>query len=370
MSRALRRESAYLLLLGAAALLAAGRRRTAGGAAALAALLRLWPSAGRPLRDDVVVITGGSRGLGLALATRFLAEGARVALLARDNDELHRARMRLAPAPGQVVTVRCDVTKPEEMKTAVECVLRSFGRIDILVNNAGTIVVGPFETMGREDFDALLKLSVHAVVAGVKAVLPSFRRQGGGHLVNICSFGGKVGIPHMSPYCVGKFALAGLSEALAVDLARDNVRVTAVYPSVMRVGSPIQAVFKGDAPREYGWFAFTSLLPGLSVSAGTAARRIVRAVRHGDQEIVFPTPARLAVLFHALFPQFYALAQRIGASFFPQGRSSEALTGAASRHWAEHQPWFRPLASRAHKLEERWNQRQRFNPRFNMGLDS
>src|SRR3954468_15395429 len=100
----------------------------------------------------VVIITGGSRGLGLLLARRFRAEGARVALLARNADELQRAAMSLDPEKRKVLPILCDVTNPANVISAVDIVLRHFGRIDVLINNAGIIQVGPVEHMSLGDF--------------------------------------------------------------------------------------------------------------------------------------------------------------------------------------------------------------------------
>ncbi len=357
MRRALRREISTLLLATAGALALRRPSRLAAGLALGAAALRWWPSAGRDLRNRVVLITGGSRGLGLALAECFLSHGAFVALLARDEDELQRAEARLNRVyPGHILTAACDVTEAAEFGRALRKVRRMLGRVDILINNAGIISVGPLETMTREDFDKMLELSVHAVVQTTQQVRPMFLERGGGHVVNICSVGGKVGVPHMAAYCAGKFALSGLSTTMAAELGAENIYVTTVYPGVMRVGSPIQGEFKGDPRREYGWFATGSLVPGLSISAKGAASRIVDAVRQRDAEVMFPLSARAAAFGEANFPEISALLRGRAARFFPDGGDESITRGMDSRDWLEERWWFRPFRKWPRRLERRWNQ--------------
>ncbi len=263
MNRGIRRELALLAGLASAGCWLTRRKKWARTLAAGAAALYFCPTVGYTFRNRAVVITGSSRGLGLALAEQFLREGARVALLARDPEELDRAQaLLLQRVSGQVFTLSCDVTKPAEVKRAFEQIEGVFGRIDILVNNAGSIAIGPLETMERDDFEAILDLQVHAVVETTRTVLPIFRAHGGGRIANICSIGGKIAVPHMSTYCAAKFALAGLSAVMAAELAPQNVVVTTVFPGMMRVGSTGQAVIKGDHEKEYAWFALGAGIPG------------------------------------------------------------------------------------------------------------
>ena len=357
MNRGIRKELA--LLTGAAALgCLLGRKKRWARALALGALgLRFFPSLSYSFQNRSVVITGSSRGLGLALAEEFLRHGARVVLIARDADELDRAQELLQQrASGEVFTIPCDVTQPAELRRAFEQVEGVFGRIDILINNAGSIVIGPLESMERADFQALLDLQVHAVLDGTQAVLPLFRQHGGGRIVNICSIGGKIAVPHMSAYCAAKFALAGLSSVMAAELAPRNVVVTTVFPGLMRVGSQGQAVIKGDHEKEYAWFAVGDVIPGASVSAEYAARTIVSGVRAGDAQVIFPTTSKLAVLGQAAFPELYAFALRTAARFFPEGQSFEKRTGAESSQWLEEQSWYSFFRSKVEAAKKKGNQ--------------
>lgn len=258
--------------------------------------------------DRVVVVTGGSRGLGLEMSRIFVREGAHVVLLARDRAELYRAREELSRLPGrsEVVTLAVDVSQDDEVQRAVEQVVERFGRVDVLVNNAGVIDVGPLEHMVVGDFERSLAVHLWGPLYTMRAAIPYMRRQGGGRIVNIASVGGLVAVPHLAPYSAGKFALVGLSDAVRAELSADNIRVTTVCPGLMRTGSHLRAGFKGQQSAEFTWFALSAAPPGVSMNAARAARRIVEACRYGDRTLVLGAPARLAQIFQALFPRLTA----------------------------------------------------------------
>jgi short-subunit dehydrogenase len=127
-----------------------------------------------------------------------------------------------------------------------------------------------------------------------------------GRIVNVASIGGKVAVPHLLPYSAGKFALVGLSDGLRAEVARYGVTVTTVCPGLLRTGSHLNAEFKGQHDKEYAWFALGNGLPGFSMSAETAARKILAACARGDAEAVLGWPAQLAAAARALFPNLVA----------------------------------------------------------------
>ena len=272
-----------------------------GGLVAARALVR--GRGGYELAGKTVLITGGSRGLGLVLAREFAREGARVAVCARDPEELERARADLAGRGAEVYAVPCDVTDRDQVGEMIDMVSRHFGEIDVLVNNAGVIQVGPVEVMTLEDYEQAMRVHFWGPLYTMLAVLPSMRRRGGGRVVNISSIGGKIGVPHLVPYSASKFALVGLSDGMRAELQKDGVVVTTVCPGLMRTGSPRNATFKGRHRDEYAWFAISDSLPVTSIGAERAARQIVSATRRGDAELVISTQAVLAVKFRALFPE-------------------------------------------------------------------
>jgi NAD(P)-dependent dehydrogenase (short-subunit alcohol dehydrogenase family) len=251
----------------------------------------------------VVLITGGSRGLGLVLARQFCAEGARVALLARNPDELARAREELVQQRGgEVLAISCDLLDRAQIDAAVQNVVDQFGGLDVVINNAGIIEIGPLEHMRREDFQRAMNLHFWAPFDLIMQALPHLRRRGGGRIVNIASLGGRMAVPHLAPYCASKFALVGLSDALRAELARDRIHVTTVTPGLMRTGSQGNAKFKGDHEAEYTWFSLSTELPFVSISAKRAAAQIISACRRGLPSLTIPLISRATILGNALFP--------------------------------------------------------------------
>ena len=261
--------------------------------------LRSWRAldfAGR-----VVLITGGSRGLGLILARLFSDEGAKLVLLARDETELTRAKTELEQSGAQVLTIPCDVTDAAAVRAAIEQSVAHYGALDVLINNAGAIAVGPMEHMSEGDFRQMMDLHCWATLDTTRAALPHLKRRGG-RVVNIASLGGLVAIPHLSSYNVSKFAQVGLSTSLRAELAKDGVLVTTVCPGTIRTGSHINARMKGDHEKEYRLFSLNTGLPFISGDARAAAQRMVEACRHGDAMVIYPPIARAAQLTASLLP--------------------------------------------------------------------
>src|SRR5947208_7327261 len=201
-------------------------------------------------RDKVALITGGSRGLGLEIARQICAQRAKVALIARDAEELARAKTELDRFATEVLTIQCDLLESAQIQSAVQQTIQRFGKIDILINNAGTIEIGPLAHMQLKDFDRAMRLHFWAPYILYLLVAPHMRAKGGGRIVNISSIGGKIAVPHMAAYAASKFALAGFSDAMRPELAQDNIYVTTVTPGLMRTGSQITAKFKGDRAGE------------------------------------------------------------------------------------------------------------------------
>lgn len=297
-----------------ALLLPAGMTRTqqtalAAGAVALGAALlsrglrtaRRMDFAGR-----IVVITGGSRGLGLLIARQLVAEGAHVTIAARDQAELDRAYGELTARGAKVHAVACDVGNREEAERLIHDTLEHHGRIDLLINNAGVMKVGPIEHMEHADFEEAMAVHFWGPLHTTLAAVPAMKRQGGGRIVNISSIGGKIGVPHLTPYCASKFALTGLSDSLRGELAKDNIFVTTVCPGMMRTGSPFNAWFKGNHRDEFTWFTISDSIPVASIDGRRAAWQVIDAARHGDPELVITLPAKFAVIANAVAPEIVA----------------------------------------------------------------
>jgi len=176
---------------------------------------------------------------------------------------------------------------------------------------------------------------LHATLAAV----PSMRRQGGGRIVNISSIGGKIGVPHLTPYCASKFALTGLSDSIRGELAKDQIFVTTVCPGMMRTGSPFNAWFKGNHRDEFTWFAISDSIPIASIGGRRAAAQVIDAARHGDPELVITLPAKLAIVANAVAPELVAVLMAAANTFvLPahiDGGGNEAHSGWQSlSDWA------------------------------------
>ena len=254
------------------------------------------------LRGKVVLVTGGSRGLGLVIARECVDQGARVAICARDQQELEDARQDLLERGGRVIAIACDLTIQSEVERLVQSVQTQFGRIDVLINNAGIITVAPAEEMMISDYEDAMKVNYWAALYTANAVLPAMRDRREGRIVNIASIGSKISVPHLLPYSASKFALYGWSMGLRAELAKDGIVVTTICPGLMRTGSPRNATFKGQHRAEYAWFSIGDSLPGIAMSAERAARQILTACKRGEAEAVLSLPARMIATLQSLFP--------------------------------------------------------------------
>jgi len=282
--------------------------------------------------DRVAVITGGSRGLGLILARQLADEGARLAICARDERELGRATAELRGRGGEVHSYVCDLSDANQLRDFFQSVRYELGPVDVLINNAGVIQVGPVETQTEKDFEESLAVHLWAPLRAIEEVLPDMRSRRSGRIVNISSIGGKVAIPHLLPYCASKFALSGLSQGFRAELAKYGIYVTTVCPGLMRTGSPRHAWFKGQHREEYAWFSIGGSLPGSSMNAETAAKRILNACRYGRAVLTLSLPAKLAAAMNALAPELTADLSSVAALLMPGpgGVGSTSIEGSAS----------------------------------------
>jgi NAD(P)-dependent dehydrogenase (short-subunit alcohol dehydrogenase family) len=280
-----------------------------------------------------VLLSGGSRGLGLELARVLLARGAHVAIVAREAGELDRAvamLLREGAAPGSVVAETCDVSETDSIGNLLERVRARLGPIDVLVNNAGMIQVGPLDSMTTADFEQAMRVHYFAPLELMLSVRAEMRARGGGRIANVASIGGVVPVPHLLPYSGSKFALVGLSRGMRSELAREGIAVTTVVPGLMRTGSPRNASFKGDHEKEYAWFKLADSLPGISISSRRAAERIVLALELGESEVVLGGIARVAALASGIAPGLVASALGLVQRFLPQSGDPRSFRGSQS----------------------------------------
>lgn len=295
-----------------AAVAAAAGLAVAGAGAALtgvavACAVGTYRKRSASLHGQAVVVTGSSRGLGLAMAEEFGKRGAKLVLAARDAEKLERARWlllrrRAAVHSEDILIVPGDLREQEQAEALIERATERFGSVDMLVNNAGIITVGPVENQTAQDFRDVMESNFFSGLYCTLAVLPQMLARGRGSIVNITSIGGKIPVPHMLPYTASKYAAVGFSEGLNAELRSKGIKVTTVCPGLMRTGSHLNAVFTGDAEREYRWFSLSAGFPGASTSARAAARQIARAAIAGKREIIITPQAIVAARLASLCP--------------------------------------------------------------------
>jgi short-subunit dehydrogenase len=252
------------------------------------------------------VITGASSGLGRATAVRFAAQRCRLVLAARREDALRETATLCENAGGSARVVVTDVTREEDVERLAQAAMAEFGRIDIWVNNAGVTLFGPLEGTPFEAHRRVIETNLFGAMYGARAVVPIFRQQASGVLINVGSTLSKIGQPFVPSYVISKFALRGLSEALRSELADlADVHVCTIYPYAMNtqhfqsganlVGIEARAMPPAQAP-------------------GKAAQAIVELARRPRRELHLPRSAVLGLALHALFPRtvermvFHALA--------------------------------------------------------------
>jgi short-subunit dehydrogenase len=282
------------------------------GLAAVAVAYALKPGSPRVRPGQIVLITGGSRGLGLGLAERFGRSGAKLILAARDIEELIAARQTLLERKAirsaeDVLLIPADLTDAAQAATLIDYAIGHFGRLDILINNAGIIEVGPVENQPLDAYRRAMATNFFAALHTTHAALPHLLRrnptQGDAAIVNIASIGGKVPVPHLLPYVASKFALVGYSEGLHAELRHKGVRVTTVCPGLMRTGGEAHADFTGQTEKEQRWFTISARTPILTASVRHAANKIYNAVAAGRAEITITPQAWLAARIAGLAPE-------------------------------------------------------------------
>ncbi len=268
-----------------------------------------------PPGGAVVLVTGGSRGLGFAIASRFAQRPVKLVLAARKFDELEEAQQRLLQQhphlrPEDFYLIAVDLAQPSECQRMINEAFARFGRIDVLVNNAGIMEVGPIEALSADVFEHTMRINFLAVMQGIWAALPRLLTQapapGWKHravLVNISSIGGKFAAPHLLPYSAAKFAVTGFSEGLYAELAGKGIHVTTVCPGLMRTGGEAHADFHGNKQAEQRWFDFCAKTPGIATTPAHAAQRIFNAVAQSRPEITITPQAWLGARFAGLFPE-------------------------------------------------------------------
>jgi short-subunit dehydrogenase len=246
------------------------------------------------LNGKVVVVTGASMGIGEAIARVFAVHGASVILLSRDAGRVEAARARIGFAEC-TLALSCDVQNREEIDRALGLVLHHFQRVDVWVNNAG---YGLMDTVAEVEMAAcrdLFDTNLFGALAGMQAVIPVMRQQGGGTIINISSVAGHIPLPFHSAYSATKFALNAIGKAAGVELKRDGIHVLTVCPGYVRTDFGKNAV-KGRASR--------TVRPGAvrGISAERVAQATLRGYLKKKREVIVPWGMHVPVKLYQLFP--------------------------------------------------------------------
>jgi short-subunit dehydrogenase len=249
--------------------------------------------------EATVLVTGASRGIGRAVAEAAAGRGARVGLVARSADELVTVGEAVARLGGRAAVVVADLTDREQLERAFRSVHRELGPVDVLINNAGIGSWGPFVEIPEDAARRVLALNLVAVLDLTRLVLPEMIERRRGHVVNIGSVAGRLGVPFESVYSTTKFGLAGFTEALAVEMAPFGVGVSMVNPG------PVDTAF-GQAS---GW---PTTRPRVlrAVAPERVAAAVVTAVEHGGLERAVPRWLRAAHVVRTVLPAAYRIGVR------------------------------------------------------------
>lgn len=309
-----------------------------------------------------VLVTGGSRGLGLLLARQFARRGCDVTVAARNEEELDRAVVLLSGQATGMVTGRvCDVRDRTAVHELTERTAETQGGLDVVMANAGVIQVGPAEATGVPGFRNSMETMFFGALHTSLEALPYLRSSpAGGRLGMIGSIGGLLSVPHLVPYSCAKSAVGALAEGLRAEEMQHGVSVTAIHPGLMRTGSHLQADFGGDAAREYSWFSTLAGLPLLTMNAERAAERIVSAVERRRGRLVLTPAAHVAATAHGLAPELVTRANSVVTRLLPDSPdgSHETVKGRriAARHGAGRARWQKTLSRLNDRASERLNE--------------
>lgn len=242
-------------------------------------------------RDQSVLVTGASSGIGRAVALAFAAAGSRVALVARRREQLEEVR-RLAG--GDAAVFPTDVTRPDDVAACFAAAEARFGRIDVVVNNAGVLLPAPVTEIAAADLERMMRVNLFGALAVMQHAVPRMLAQGGGSIVNVASLAGRRGVTPLGGYCATKFALIGLTEALRTELHGKPVHVGLVLPGV--VDTPMAEQIDQDPEFRELWPASLNMPPSWVVWA------VFASVRFGLIEVSVPPGAGTLEKLAALAP--------------------------------------------------------------------
>lgn len=248
----------------------------------------------------VVLVTGASKGIGRAVALEFAAQGAAVALLARNRARLEEVAEEVQRTGGQALVLVADITEREQVEAAIQDILQKWGRLDVVVNNAGSVVYGSVEDCEVEDFIRQMSVNYLGAVYVTKASLPLMRTQGSGCIINVSSIEAKFHTPFNAAYAASKYALSAFTLALHRELAGTGISVSLVTPGQADTGILKDWVQRSPVRGH-------SIIPVMPV--GRVAKAISACAYRPKREVILPTLYRFIVPVYTLMP---GLTEKLG----------------------------------------------------------
>ena len=253
-------------------------------------------------KDQVIVVTGASMGIGEALAKAFLAEGARVVLSSRDQARLEEVRNRLGNAE-RTAAIACDVQDRQQIENLVRASVDRFGRIDVWVNNAGYGMLDPVASMSMQECRRLFDTNFFGAIDCMQAIAPTFQAQRNGTIINISSVVGHLPVPRMGAYSASKHALNAISEAARLELESSGVRVMSVCPGRIKTNFGVNTVKRPGEKPLGGSFQ-------QGISAERCARAILNGYLRGTREVFVPWHAFVLSHLYEFWPQLVEFGMR------------------------------------------------------------
>lgn len=219
------------------------------------------------IEGKVVVITGGSSGLGEATA-RYLAEkGAKIVLGARRLNKLEVIADEIRKSGGAIEVLKTDVTKANDVKALVKMAIDSFGKIDVMINNAGIMPLAPLAALKVDEWDSMIDVNIKGVLYGIAAALPEFQKQKSGHFINLASVAGLKVSPGGAVYSGTKFAVRAISEGLRQEVGKD-IRTTILSPGL--IDSELQLGSSDEATSQFVQQVYKDAIPAISIAKAVA----------------------------------------------------------------------------------------------------
>jgi short-subunit dehydrogenase len=260
----------------------------------------------RHLKNKVAVVTGGSSGIGQSIALALANCGCKLAVVGTSQERID-GTLALMSEEVEGKGYVCDVSDRAAVVSLANMIEEDFGQVDIIVNNAGITSAAPFSEFDMELFDRIVKTNFFGVVNCCHAFLPKLQRQAHGHIVNMSSMLGFVGVPNQSAYVSTKFAIRGFTESLWAELDSTPIAVTGIYPGTIQSEILERASFSDELEKA----AMIKMMDRFGIPASVVADKTVDAIRRDRREVIIGRDARALVLLKRLMP---TLCHRLTAS--------------------------------------------------------